>query len=451
MRFDLLIRDAEIHDGTGAVSRGDVGVLGDWIAAVGKAEAQAVRTIEAKGRVLCPGFIDIHSHADLAVLREPRHECKVLQGVTTEVFTSCGLGFAPVTERSMELQKENLSVLFGEVPDMDWRSTRDYLGRIRASTNVAYLVSHGALRSAVKGHDLTPATREEMKEMRALAREAAKEGALGMSVGLYYKPMTAASAEETAALAAEVGGFFAIHIRDMGRRLFESMDEAIEISARSRVPVQISHLQAVRMNRGKAADMIRKIEEAQGRGLDVTGDLYPYTAGSTMLSAVKPEEYDDIAWDKAFLVETGECIGTKERARTLSGPYIEHNRDEEDVDRFMKRPWTTIGSDGLHVGKRPHPRLWGTFPRVLHRWGLDTIPKMTSLAAARLGLKDRGVIRERAAADLVLLSKPRDVATFEDPVRPPEGIDLVVVNGVVVAENGRHTGAVPGRVLGRPS
>ncbi len=449
MRFDLLIRDATIHDGTGAVSRGDVGVLGDWIAAVGKVEGTAARTVEAKGRVLAPGFIDIHSHADLAVIREPRHECKVLQGVTTEVFTSCGLGFAPATPDSMKLQREQLKVLFGEIPDMSWGTTREYLDRIKASVNVAYLVSHGAVRSAVKGHAETPATRDELKAMRVLARRAAEEGAVGMSCGLYYKPMTAAGAEETAVLAAEVGGVLTIHIRDMGRRIFESMDEAVEICARSRTPVQISHLQAIRMNRGKAVDMIRKIDEARGRGLDVTGDLYPYTAGSTMLSAVNPEEYDDIDWSRAFLVETGECIGTKERARSLSGPYLEHNRDEEDVARFVQCPWVTIGSDGLHVGQRPHPRLWGTFPRVLHTWGLGMIPKMTSLAAKRLGLEDRGVIRERAAADLVLLSSPRDLATFEDPVRPPEGVDLVVVNGVVVAENGRHTGAVPGRVLRR--
>jgi N-acyl-D-amino-acid deacylase len=449
MRFDLLIRDAQIHDGTGAVSRGDVGVLGDWIAAVGKVEGSAARTVEARGRALAPGFIDIHSHADLAVIREPRHECKVLQGVTTEVFTSCGLGFAPVTPDSMKLQRDQLKVLFGELPDMSWRTTGEYLERIRASVNVAYLVSHGAVRSAVKGHDGTPATRDELRQMRTLARKSAEEGALGMSTGLYYRPMTAANAEETAALAAEVGSYCAIHIRDMGRRLFESMDEAIEICARSRVPLQISHLQAIRMNRGKAGEMIRKIEEARGRGLEVTGDLYPYDAGSTMLSAVGPEEYDDIDWSRAFLVETGEAIGTKERARTLSGPYLEHNRDEAEVEQFVKCPWTTIGSDGLHVGARPHPRLWGTFPRVLSKWGLETIPKMTSMCAARLGLKGRGVIRERAAADLVLLSSPRDRATFEDPVRPPEGIDLVVVNGVVVAENGKHTGATPGRVLRR--
>lgn len=449
MNFDLLIRDATVHDGEGGVARGDVGVLGDRISAVGKVEGPAARTVEARGRVLAPGFIDIHSHADLAVLREPRHECKVLQGVTTEVFTSCGLGFAPVTPESMKLQRDQLKVLFGELPDMSWRTTREYLERIQASVNVAYLVSHGAVRSAVKGHEETPATRDELRAMRAAAGEAAREGALGMSCGLYYKPMTAASVEEAAALASEVGGFFAIHIRDMGRRIFESMDEAIAICALSRVPLQISHLQAIRMNRGKAADMIRKIEEARGRGLEVTGDVYPYTAGSTMLSAVKPEEYDDIAWDRAYLVETGECIGTKERARTLSGPYLEHNRDEEDVERFVRCPWVTIGSDGLHVGARPHPRLWGTFPRVLHRWGLGMIPKMTSLSARRLGLKDRGVIRERAAADLVLLSAPRDRATFENPTLPPEGVDLVVVNGVVVAENGRHTGRTPGRVLRR--
>jgi N-acyl-D-amino-acid deacylase len=451
MNYDLLVKDAVIHDGTGAVSRGDVGVLGDWIAAVGKAEGTATRTIEAKGRVLAPGFIDIHSHADLAVLREPRHECKVLQGVTTEVFTSCGLGFAPITPASAKLQQQHLGDLFGEPPGgrFPWATTREYLGSIKASVNVAYLVSHGAVRAAVKGYELTPATREELKEMRKLAGEAARDGALGMSSGLYYKPMSAAAPEETAALAAEVGGVVAMHIRDMNRHLFEAMDEAIEISARSRVPLQISHLQAVRVNRGKAPEMIRKIEQARDRGLDVTGDVYPYDAGSTMLSAVKPEEYGDIDWSRAFFVATGECIGTADRARALSGAYVEHNRLEEEVEMFVKWPHTTIGSDGLHTGGRPHPRLWGTFPRVLAKWGLGMIPKMTSMPAKRLGLKDRGVIRERAAADLVLLSNPRDRATFEEPTRPPEGVDLVVVNGVVVAENGRHTGAVPGRVLKR--
>lgn len=449
MIFDLLIKGAKIHDGTGAVTEGDVGVLGDWIAAVGKVDAQARRTIDARGRVLAPGFIDIHSHADLAVLREPRHECKVLQGVTTEVFTSCGLGFAPVTPESMALQRENLKSLFGEAPDMSWRSTAEYLGRIRASVNVAYLVSHGAVRAAVKGYAETPATRDEVKEMRALVRDAVRDGALGMSSGLYYRPMCFATAEETAALVAEAGGVWAVHIRDMNRRLWEAMEEAIEICSRSRTPLQISHLQAIRGNRGQAGEMIRKVEEARGRGLDVTGDVYPYDAGSTMLSAVKPEEYEDIDWTRAFLVETGEPIGTAERARRLSGAYVEHNRDEAEVEEFVQAPWTTIGSDGLHTGGRPHPRLWGTFPRVLSKWGFEMIPKMTSLPAKRLGLKDRGVIRERAAADLVLLSAPKDRATFENPTLPPEGIDLVVVNGVVVAEGGRHTGATPGRVLRR--
>jgi len=451
MIYDLLFKGATIHYGDGAAARGDVAVLGDWIAAVGKVDGQARRTVEAGGRVLAPGFIDIHSHADFAVLREPRHECKVLQGVTTEVFTSCGLGFAPITPRSAPLQHENLKALFGDWPAgaPKWQTTREYLDQIKASVNVSYFVSHGALRAAVKGYDLTPATRDELKAMRVLARQAAEEGALGMSSGLYYKPMTAATVEETAALSAEVGGVTSMHIRDMNRELFPAMDEAIEICARSRVPLQMSHLQAVRRNRGKAGAMIRKIEEARGRGLDVTGDAYPYDAGSTMLSAVKPEEYEDIDWSKAFLVETGECIGTAERSRTVSGPYLEHNRDEAEVEQIIKTPFVTIGSDGLHIGARPHPRLWGTFPRVLAKWGLEMVPKMTSLAAKRLGLKDRGVIRERAAADLVLLNNPKDRATFEQPTLPPEGVDLVVVNGVVVAENGKHTGATPGRVLRR--
>jgi N-acyl-D-amino-acid deacylase len=448
MRFDLLIRGAEIHDGLGGVSRGDVGVLGTWIAAVEpKIEASAARTIEANGRILAPGFIDIHSHADFAVLREPRHECKVLQGVTTEVFTSCGLGFTPSTPVSRELQLRQHGPLFGDIPAVDLSTVKGYLGAIKASVNAAFLVSHGALRSSILGYEPRAATRDELKAMRVLARQAAEEGALGMSAGPYYKPACWATVEETAALAAEVGGFFSIHIRDHGRRIFESFDEAIEICARARTPMQVSHLQAIRMNRGRAPEMIAKMEAARDRGLDVTADLYPYDAGSTMLSAVQPDEWDDIPWDRAHLCVDGSCIGTKERAKTLSGPYLVHDRLEEEVELFAKWEHSTFGSDGLHIPGKPHPRLWGTFPRVLHKWGMEMLPKMTSKAAARLGLKDRGVIRERAAADLVLLNNPRDVATFEDPVRPPEGVDLVVVNGTVVAENGRHTGAVPGQVL----
>lgn len=447
MRFDLLIRGAEIHDGLGDVRRGDVGVLGDWIAAVEpKIEAPAARTIEANGRVLAPGFIDIHSHADFALLREPKHECKVLQGVTTEVFTSCGLGFVPSTPESLALQLKQHGPLFGDVPSRP-STVKEYLSSIKASVNSAFLVSHGALRSAVMGYEAREATRDELKRMRALARQAADEGALGMSAGPYYKPACWASIEETAALAAEVGGFFSIHIRDHGRRIFESFDEAIEICARARTPMQISHLQAIRMNRGRAPEMIAKMEAARARGLDVTADVYPYDAGSTMLSAVQPDEWDDIPWDRAHLCVDGSVIGTKERAKTLSGPYLVHDRLEEEVELFVKWAHTTIGSDGLHIPGKPHPRLWGTFPRVLHKWGMETLPKMTSKAAARLGLKNRGVIRERSAADLVLLNNPKDRATFENPTLPPEGVDLVVVNGVVVAEQGRHTGAVPGQVL----
>ena len=437
MRFDLLVRNAEIHDGTGAVSRGDVGVLGDWIAAVDRRiDADASRTIDAAGRVLAPGFIDIHSHADVAVLAEPVHACKTLQGVTTEVFTSCGLGHAPRPVPAFE-------PVLGKAP-REWTTTEDYLAGIRSSVNVCYLAAHGAVRHAVMGMEERAPTRDELKRMRELVR-----GTMGLSTGLYYAPARFASVEETAALAAEAGNFFSIHVRDHGRRMFESIDEALEISARARTPVQISHLQAIRMNRGRAPEMIRKMEEARARGVDVTADVYPYDAGSTMLSAVQPDEWDDIPWDRAYLCADGALIGTKERARALSGTYLVHDRLEEEVELFVKWEHTTIGSDGLHVGSKPHPRLWGTFPRVLNKWGLEMIPKMTSKPAARLGLKDRGVIRERAAADLVLLDKPRDRATFEEPALPPAGIDLVVVNGVVVAEGGRTTGAVPGRVLAR--
>ncbi len=437
MEFDLLVRNATIHDGIRFAGQGSVGVTAGRIVACGAEVAgTARRSIDAGGRTLAPGFIDIHSHADVALLRDPLQHPKVLQGVTTEVFTSCGLGCAPQPVPAFES-------LLGR-PPVVWSTTAEYLAHLRPSVNVGYLVAHGPIRHAVMGMAERPATADEVDQMKELA-----VGGIGFSTGLYYSPMKFAAIEETVALAKAAGGFTAIHIRDFARGLWDALDEAIAICEQSGVPMQISHLQAIRQNAGRAGEIIARIEKARARGLDITGDVYPYTAGSTMLSAVKEEEYDEVPWDRAFLCRDGSLIGTAARARELrdAGTYLVHQTTEADVETFVKWQHAMIGSDGLHVGERPHPRLWGTFPRVLSKWGMEMLPKMTSKPAARLGLEDRGVIKVGAAADLVLMSSPRDVATFDDPARPPEGIHLVVVNGAIVVEEGRHTGATPGRVL----
>ena len=373
VRFDLLIRDAEIHDGLGSTSRGDVGILGDWIAAVGKVDgANAVRIVDAKGRMLSPGFIDLNGHADLALLRDPKLECKILQGVTTEVLSGGGVGCAPRPVPAFE-------PMLGS-HEGDWDTVEGYLSKLRTSVNVAPLISHGAVRHAVMGMEERPATREEIKKMRALVG-----GGLGMSSGLSRSPMNAATPGETAMLAAEAG-FLSLSLRDAE----EGLDEAFEICARSRVGLEITRL--------SKPDYLSRIDEARDRGLDVTIDVSPY---------------------------------------------------DEDAETLYQWPHSMVGSDGVHVEGQPHPALWGTFPRVLATWGMKMLPKMTSMPAARLGLKNRGVIREMAAADLVLLSGPKDRATIEEPTLPPEGIDMVVVNGIVVVEEGRHLGTTPGKVLTR--
>lgn len=492
-------------------------MTGGRIEAIGSlAGAQAGHVIDATGQVVAPGFIDIHTHADIALLARPSHEPKVMQGVTTEVFSNCGLGFAPVTAEALAIQREYLLGLFGDDRGVawNWRSVAEFLDRYRGgiATNAVYLIPHGAVRVSVMGMADRPATAEELAAMVALVRRGMEEGARGLSSGLWYAPMSYAAPEEPIALCravAEYGGFFAIHMRDYGDRIIDALEEAIRIGEAASVPVQVSHLQTTgASNRGRSDEILETIEAARTRGVDVTCDSYPYLAGSTLVQALLPtwavavgpaqimarladagtrerveaelaasprdwarvhlcgaqsaanrryerEAFSTIAAARGLPVAALVCALLEEEA--LQACFICHQSHEEDLRAILTHPSQMVGSDGLHLPGKTHPRLYGTFPRLIARYVREepvltleaAIHKMTGAPAARLGLRDRGRLEVGAAADLVLFDPAtiRDTATYEDPCRYPEGIPLVLVNGVPVKEDDQHTGALAGEVI----
>ena len=515
--FDLLIRGAAVLDGTGAAAlRADVGVGGGRILEVGSipADAQAAETVDAAGLALAPGFIDIHTHADIALLARPGHLPKIMQGVTTEVFTNCGLGFAPVEGDALRVQREYLGGLFGpdEGVDWRWRTVADLLecyAAARPAANIAYLIPHGAVRVSVLGMAARPASKEERLRMERLVRQGMEEGAWGLSTGLWYAPMCHADRAETVALC-RAAGLFATHQRDYGAGIREATRETLEIAREAGVPVQLSHLQlSGREVAGQADSILQILDRAREEGVDVTWDSYPYAAGSTLVQALLPAwvtdggpaptlerladpeararvakdiaasgrdwgrtvlagaasaanrpyeglPFDEIARRRGMPVEEFVCqIVVEEDLRAC---FIGHTQDEADVRAILRHPAQMAGSDGLHLAGKTHPRLYGTFPRLLSRpvaEGVVTLPeavrKMTSAPADRLGLRDRGRIAPGMAADLVLFdpAKVRDTATFDDPLGFPEGIPHVWVNGVAVKRDDAPTGARPGRVLRR--
>ena len=516
--MDLIIRNGTVVDGTGAPAfRADVAVSGGKITDVGDlSQAQAAREIDAAGQVVAPGFIDIHTHADVALLARPTHEPKVMQGVTTEVFSNCGLGFAPVTEEALAIQKEYLLGLFGEDVGVDWnwRTVREFLDhyRGRIATNAAYLIPHGAVRVSAMGMADRAATSDELRQMTSLIHQGMEEGAWGLSTGLWYSPMSYAAAEENIAICkavAEYGGFFATHMREYGDKILDALDESYEISRKSGAPVQVSHLQiGGARNWGRAGEVLAHIDRARESGVDVCYDSYPYTAGSTLIQALLPTwatsggpstllarladsevrpqietamNESDRDWTRHVLCgvrcaqwkpyegEPFSVIAERERLTVgelvsrllvddeLQACFIAHLGDERDLHQILKHPAQMLGSDGLHLPGKTHPRLFGAFPRLIARYvreqGLLTLEeavwKMTGFPAQRMGFKDRGTLKTGLAADLVIFDPAtiRDVATFDDPCRYPEGIAHVLVNGTAVVNHGKHTGALAGEVL----
>jgi N-acyl-D-amino-acid deacylase len=491
--FDLVVRGATIYDGTGAAGVvGDVAVRGDRIAQVGGDAGDSAVVIDGRGLAVTPGFVDVHAHDDAAVIDDPTLACKTLQGVTTDVVGNCGLGIAPhahalATFRSWSPGIEGHAA---------WNGYRGYMERLDdapPSLNVAVLVGHGTVREAVMGHESRRASPEEIAAMRALVEEGMDAGAVGLSTGLIYEPGLYADTDEIVALAqvaAAAGGIYTTHMRNEADGLLDAVAEAISIGERAGLRVEISHHKASgRGNWGKVVDSLEMIDAARARGVDVMQDQYPYTAGSTHLSAVvrngaldgggggigvvEPEAItvasaaDHPEWEGRTLVEIASLLGVSPRDaadRVVDGTggsalVVLEMMSEDDVRTVMAHPNTMIGSDGVPAPGKPHPRLWGTFPRVLGRYARDeavitfgdAVRKMTSLPATTFGLTDRGVIREGAFADLVVLdpSTIADVGTYADPERPPTGVAAVLVNGTIVARNGAHTGARPGRPLRR--
>jgi len=490
---DVLIREALLYDGSGAApSVGDLAIEGGRIAALGSVGAVrggAKRMLDAKGLALAPGFIDVHTHDDFAVLKHPDMAFKLLGGVTSCVIGNCGFGPAPFREAwQMAAGFQSAGEIAG------WEGHRGYLAALEReppSVNVAMLIGHGTVRLGAMAQPKNPAPSDaEMAKMKALVQEGLDAGAVGLSTGLVYDPGRFAATDEIVELAALMrgtGALYATHMRDESSGLLGSVREAIGIGRRAGVAVQISHHKASgRSAWGLVRESLRLIEEAQRLGEDVHADQYPYTAGSTILSAVVADgrfggglgtlTADDvvIASSKGHADWEGKSIAALAREMNLAPlataqrilaaapgtTAVLHAMNEDDVRTVMKHPSTMIGSDGIPaLDGRPHPRLYGTFARVLGRYCRDlglfsmaeAVYRMTGFPAAKFGFRDRGLLRAGFAADLVLFDPKTviDVGSYEDPKHPPKGIAHVFVNGVPVVDSAKHTGARPGRVLRR--
>jgi N-acyl-D-aspartate/D-glutamate deacylase len=495
---DLLIRGAEVFDGTGAPGAvADVAVRGERIVEVGDVTATGGVEVDGHGLALAPGFIDVHSHDDVTVLRHPLLPTKVAQGVTTVVVGNCGFGIAPPgpARRSMLFSPTMAALL-------DWDDHRGYVQRLRndpSAVNVAFLVGHGTVREEAMGEEChRPATLDELGRMREHVGEGLAAGAVGLSTGLAYQPGCFAATSEVSVLAGDVhtaGGIYTSHIRNEGGGLVDAVAEAIAIGEESGVPVQLSHHKAAGAdNWGRVATTLTMVDEARSRHVDVMLDQYPYTAGSTGLAAVLAQgtlgndvgdhpsgafgrmtaDQVRLAWVPGRADLSGSTLA-KAAADAGEDPVTyarqlvdEHHSisvvldmmDEADVRRVLAHPCTMIGSDSSHQERgKPHPRTCGTFPRVLGHYSRElgvldlatAVHRMTGLPAGRFGLEGRGAIAVGAAADLVLFDPGTivDRATFDEPLETPVGVRGVWVNGTRVIDDGVHTGARPGRVLAR--
>jgi len=533
--FDLAILGGTVIDGTGqpAVSA-DLALQGGRIVQVGQVgKGKALREISAAGAVVTPGFIDTHSHSDLMVLAEPALLPKLMQGITTELLGQDGIGAAPMLPQYTVRWRQYLAGLSGD-PSLpwDWESLGQYAERLAAvptGPNLALLIPQGNVRLVVMGLENILPNADQMKIMEERVLQGMAEGALGISLGMVYMPCIFSRREELVRLfktCGRKGGFWVVHIRNGGDYLLESMDEVISMAREAEIPVHISHFKAAgKLNWGKMGPALEAVEEASRQGIDITFDIYPYTAGSTMFLAILPpwalaggtpktlqrlkdpslraqirkqflnpppldlegpswDNYAGVGWENIFIssVESQknqgwvgksvEAIASqegKDPAETALDILLEEegrvgmilfSMDEEKMVLGLRHPLGMICTDGL-LGGKPHPRVYGAFPRVLGRYVRErkdmsleeAVRKMTSLPARRLSLKDRGVLAPGKAADLVVFDPDHvmDRGTYEDPRQFPAGIRHVIVNGVLSVEDGRFTGQRGGRVLLRGS
>jgi N-acyl-D-amino-acid deacylase len=497
-RADLLITNARIVDGTGNPwFRGSVAIKDGRILAVGRlpADMNAGRAIDAKGRIVAPGFIDVHAHLEIGIHEKPTADNFVHDGVTSVVTGNCGSS------------DDDIATFLDRIDE-------------GVSINVASLVGHNTVRRQVMGLANRRASDVELAAMAARVEGAMRAGAVGFSTGLIYLPGMYSDTDEVAALAAMAarhGGLYATHMRNEGNKVAEAIREALDVGRRNAMPVQISHFKlSGNANWGRAAETLGMVEAARADGLDVTIDQYPYTASSTTLSSILPDEvldggpeaararirdaaqrpaiahkivqnarhskrpgfgYAVVAQSSADPSLNGKSIAEINLARGrpatmeneaetilelfLAGnpQMVFHGMSEEDVRRIMAYPFNMIAADGgVQSGRGvPHPRSYGTRARVLGKYVREenllrleeAVRRMTSLPAQRFGLADRGLLREGFAADLVIFDERTvaDRATFDEPHQFSAGIDTVIVNGQLVIDQGGHTGARPGRSL----
>ena len=474
--YDLLIRGGTVIDGSKAPRfDADVGVIAGRIAAIGDlAGHSADRTLEAAGRIVAPGFIDSHTHDDQAVLSQAAMPFKISQGVTTVVAGNCGISAAPL-RADMDLPMP-LSLI--DTPaEGRFTTFQAYLDALRAtpsSVNVAAMVGHSTLRAVTMGELDRVANAEEIAAMQALVEEAMQAGAIGLSTGTFYPPAVKATTEEIIEVCRPLSArkaLYVTHMRDEADKVMDSLEETFRIGRELGVPVVVSHHKLQNTpNFGKSSVTLPFIQETMKHQC-VSLDCYPYTAGSTMIrtdrgmlegrvliaaSEPHPEcagrDLDDIA------KEWG--VAKDEAARRLQpGSAIYFLMDENDVQRILAFDETMIGSDGIPVGESPHPRLWGTFPRVLGHYSRDiglfpletAVWKMSGLTARNFGLHERGTLKVGHHADIVIFDAAtvRDAANYKTPTLPAEGIETVIVNGAVTWQDGVHSGARAGQVITR--
>ena len=530
--FDLIITNGHILDGTGSPwYSGDIGIREGRIAAIGNlAAAPRRRTIDAAGKVVAPGFIDLLGQSEMTILVDPRLPSKIYQGITTEI-TGEGDSIAPLTDA---LIRANHSGYDHYKITPDWRTFRQYFARLEKQgmgINLASYVGATTVRTIVLGEEDKQPTPEQLEQMKALVRDAMKDGAVGVSTALEYAPAPYAKTEELIALATEAGkfgGIYSTHMRDESNSVLDAIDEALRIGREARVPVEIWHIKvAGKNNWGRMPEVVAKINAARAAGADVAADTYAYTAWYNDFSAFIPawaheggsaklvERLKDPAnrerirkdmltpskdWDNEWQEIPGPeavMIGVAQNPKLvpLQGKRLSEiaklwNKDpmdalfdfliedpfadvavfgmsQPDVTLALQQPWVAIDNDssgtspdGILGQEHPHPRAYGTFPRILRKYVReekaltleDAIRKFSALPAQRLRLADRGVLKAGMWADVVVFDPAivRDLATFDNPNQLSEGMEYVLVNGSPVIEQGKMTGVLPGKVLRGP-
>jgi N-acyl-D-amino-acid deacylase len=536
--FDVVILHGHIVDGTGSPwYSGDVGIRAGRIAAIGNLSgAAARRTIDATGKIVAPGFIDMLGQSELTILVDPSVPSKIFQGITTEI-TGEGNSAAPLNDAMIAADRAGYDH-YRIHPD--WRTLRQYFARLEKQgmgINLATYVGATSVRRMVLGDADVQPTPEQLEQMKRLVREAMQDGAMGVSTALQYAPAPYAKTDELIALAGEAskfGGIYATHMRSEGDDVLGSIDEATRIGREAHIPVEIWHLKAAgKANWGRMPEIVERVNKARAEGVDVTADTYAYTAWFNTFSAFIPPWAHDGGDTK--LVERLEDPATRERIRKdmtstgkdsaseswdnewqeIPGPEailiaVVQNKEllplqgkrlsevaalwkedpidalcdllikdkaftnvavfgmnEADVQLGLKQPWMSVDNDssgtspeGLLGVEHPHPRAYGTFPRILRKYVReekeltlpDAIRKFSALPAQRMRLTDRGLLKEGLWADVVIFDpeKIADTATFENPNSFSRGMEYVLVNGVPVIAEGKTTNALPGKVLRGP-